>query len=60
MSAYDDEDIEEDLEDEIDEFDDFTEDDDTVTLSEDEALLKAEAMCNENSLYDFYLSEMSK
>jgi hypothetical protein len=62
MSEYDedDEELDEILEDDADVFLDTPEEDDQIVLTEEEALLKADELCAQTSLYDFYIEEMSK
>jgi len=62
MSEYDedDEELDEILEDDADVFLDTPEEDDQIVLTEDEALRKADGMCNPNQLYAFYVEEMNK
>jgi len=43
----------------IDEFVEF-DDDEGIVLDEDEALLYAEAMVTQDSMYDYYVQEMNK
>jgi hypothetical protein len=67
MSEYNDdeyenmgESLEDDIDDNSDDLLDMSEEDEQIELTEEEALLKADEMCVQNALYDFYVSEMSK
>ena len=63
MSEYEDdadENMGETLDDGIEDFLDAMEEDDQIVLTEDEALRKADGMCNPNQLYAFYVEEMNK